>query len=131
MRALPQNPVGLPVWPQHWIAMPSLVSFLLLTLLCLVQTALAARLPEMQTVGPLKAETAIQSNGDIAPPSGDASALPRADSASHAQGFVHGFLEGALAGFGGHNARAQHLHTDHVEVLALHIHLAHGQSRRF
>ena len=65
--------------------MPSLVSFLLLTLLCLVQTALAARLPEMQTVGPLKAETAIQSNGDIAPPSGDASALPRADSASHAE----------------------------------------------
>ena len=74
MRALPQKPVGLSVWPQHWIAMPSLVSFLLLTLLCFVQTALAARLPEMQTAGPLKAETAVQNNGNIAPPAGDASA---------------------------------------------------------
>ena len=43
-----------------------------------------------------------------------------------AQGFVHGFLEGALAALGSHHARTEHLHADDIEVLALHIHFTHA-----
>lgn len=44
----------------------------------------------------------------------------------HAQGFVHRFLESALARGGGQHARAEHLHANHVQMLALNVHLAHA-----
>ena len=44
----------------------------------------------------------------------------------HGQSFIHGFLERALAAFGGQHARAEHFHADHIQMLAFDIHFAHA-----